>query len=453
MDFYPEFKALLKKQEIHEPTAIQKATKQPLLDGENIVGLAKTGTGKTLAFALPMLLQAEVGKPNCVVIFEPTTELAIQVRDAILPFAKQLGLTTIALVGAGNRQRQLEVLKKKHPEVMIATPGRFFDLMSDNKIHANQIKHLVIDEADDILEATKLELLASLGQNINEEGKIALFGATESQVTKDADEIFDEEFTKIDVRNIDESRVEHLFLQVDNRHKTDVLTRLSRANKFAGIVFFNSIKSLEHFSGVLSHTNISFTVLSNAASKQSRKDALQALEKRQVKMLLATDLAARGLDIPKLTYVVNYELPEDLNTYTHRAGRTGRVGRSGYVVSLGTDHDFRDLKKVLEPSIEISRGYFDGYGLTKDKPEYIDAKNDDTTESTKDINDKNSTSTKEETTHSSSKKSERFNGTKGEHHSLTNPAKQTLAKPKKKKRKKNDKNKGYHPHGAKKKEA
>ncbi len=126
MDLFPEFSTIFAKQAITALTPIQAATVQLLLDGESIVGLARTGTGKTLAYSLPLLKRVEPGKANSLVIFEPTTELAVQVRDAIKDYVAELGLKVIALVGSGNRVRQIEVLKKKHPEVLIVTPGRFF---------------------------------------------------------------------------------------------------------------------------------------------------------------------------------------------------------------------------------------------------------------------------------------------------------------------------------------
>ena len=218
MIYTEQIQAVLQKEGKSQPTLIQKETYEAIKNGASLVALAKTGTGKTLAYALPALERVIPGEKNSLVILAPTTELAVQIRNAILPFAKALGLKTLALVGAGNRQRQDERLKKDNCEVLVCTPGRFFDFFSSGRIKLVQIKTLVIDEADDILEFAKLELLSSLGQNLPSSSQILLFGATESQITQEAEEIFARHFLLVDVRPDQGSQTEHVFLQVDNEH-------------------------------------------------------------------------------------------------------------------------------------------------------------------------------------------------------------------------------------------
>lgn len=364
-----EIKSTLTKLGLTEPTLIQAHTSQLILDGTSLVALAKTGTGKTLAYSLPALERIEKKKPNSLVIIAPTTELAVQIRHAINPFIHALGLTGITLVGAGNRKRQEDNLKKKHPEVVVATPGRFFDFFSSNRIKVNQIKTLVIDEADDILEFNKMELLSSLGQNMLPDSQILLFGATESEITQNAAEIFAREFMLIDVRPEQETTVKNYFLQIDNAHKIDFLQRLMRLDRFKGILFFDSNQTMMRFAGILAHTKTKFGLLANEFGKQKREAALRDFKVGRTRLLVATDLAARGLDIPGVTYVVNYDIPSETNTYLHRAGRTGRMGAKGYVVTLGDDHDLRDLKKLLGETVSIERAYFAGYHLTTELPQ------------------------------------------------------------------------------------
>lgn len=236
-------------------------------------------------------------------------------------------------MGPGNRQRQDERLKKDNCEVLVCTPGRFFDFFSSGRIKLVQIKTLVIDEADDILEFAKLELLSSLGQNLPSSSQILLFGATESQITQEAEEIFARHFLLVDVRPDQGSQTEHVFLQVDNEHKLEYLQRLCKLDGFRGLLFFDSNEGMLRFARIFAHSKTRFEVLANNFSKDKRQQAIRDLAKGKVKLLLATDLAARGLDIPKLTYVVNYEIPTDANTYMHRAGRTGpdAAGRQGGV--------------------------------------------------------------------------------------------------------------------------
>lgn len=410
-----KIQAVLEKTGKSKPTLIQERTFDAIKHGASLIGLAKTGTGKTLAYALPSLERVTAGQRNAMVILAPTTELAVQIRNAIQPFAQALGLKTLALVGAGNRKRQDEKLKKGTAEVLVATPGRFFDFFSSGRIKLAQIKTLIIDEADDILEFAKLDLLSSLGQNLPSSSQILLFGATESQITKEAEAIFARNFLLVDVRPDQGSQTDHDFLQVDNSHKIEFLQRLTKLDHFRGLLFFDSNESMTRFARIFGHTKTKFAMLNNEMSKDKRQRALADLASGKTKLLLATDLAARGLDIPKLTYVINYEIPADVNTYTHRAGRTGRMEQKGYVVTLGDDHDFRDLKKLLEevPEITLQRVYFAGYRLSTDKP---------------------------------AKKAEKDKG-------KLSQGKQADKGKKKKHQKRKNKNKGYHPHYLKEKKS
>ncbi|MDF4142449.1 DEAD/DEAH box helicase [Lactobacillus kefiranofaciens] len=400
--YQAEVKQVLQKEHKDQPTLIQKASYEAIRNGASVVGLAKTGTGKTLAYAIPVLERTLKGKANSVVILAPTTELAVQIRHAINPYLHTLGLTGVSLVGAGNRKRQEDKLKKKHPEVVVATPGRFFDFFSANRIKTSQIKSLIIDEADDILEFAKLELLSALGQNLDPDSQILLFGATDSEITKNCEEIFARNFLLIDVRQEQKSTTKHYFLQVDNQHKIEFLQRMTKLDHFKGILFFDSNKTMMRFAGIFGHTKTRFELLANEFGKERREKALHDLATGKAKLLLATDLAARGLDIPGVTYVINFDIPSESNTYLHRAGRTGRMNAEGYVVTLGDDHDFRDLKKLMADEVEIKRVYFAGYHLTTDRPK------------------------------------------KKAKHVEQQIEKAVLKK--KKKRKKHNKNKGYHPH-------
>lgn len=366
--YQAEVKQVLQKEHKDQPTLIQKASYEAIRNGASVVGLAKTGTGKTLAYAIPLLERTLKGKANSVVILAPTTELAVQIRHAINPYLHALGLTGVSLVGAGNRKRQEDKLKKKHPEVVVATPGRFFDFFSANRIKTSQIKSLIIDEADDILEFAKLELLSALGQNLDPDSQILLFGATDSEITKNCEEIFARNFLLIDVRQEQKSTTKHYFLQVDNQHKIEFLQRMTKLDHFKGILFFDSNKTMMRFAGIFGHTKTRFELLANEFGKERREKALHDLATGKAKLLLATDLAARGLDIPGVTYVINFDIPSESNTYLHRAGRTGRMNAEGYVVTLGDDHDFRDLKKLMADEVEIKRVYFAGYHLTTDRP-------------------------------------------------------------------------------------
>lgn len=366
---YPkQVQQVLDKEQKNHPTLIQEKTYDAVVSGASIIGLAKTGTGKTLAYGLPTIVRtAEIN--GLAVILEATTELAVQTRNALLPYVKAMGLQAMALVGAGNRKRQLERLRKEKPQVLICTPGRFFDFLSENRIKFDKITSLVIDEADDILEFAKIDLLSSLGQNLEPQAQILLFGASESSITQDSEKLFDRNFLLIDVRPDQKSVVKHEFLQVSNQYKIQFLQRLAKLDKFKGILFFDSTETEMKFARIFAHSKTPFSVLSSQTNKQEREKILSQFKAGRSKLLFATDLAARGLDIPDVTYVINFEIPSEVNTYMHRSGRTGRMNKEGQVVTLGDDHDFRNLRKLLDGTYKVSRVYFAGYHLTSEKPD------------------------------------------------------------------------------------
>ncbi|MCH3906644.1 MAG: DEAD/DEAH box helicase [Lactobacillus sp.] len=358
----------LHEQGLHQPALIQAKTYQPIKDGENLLALAKTGTGKTLAYALPVLERIKkIG--GQAVIFEPTAELAVQVSDVIMPFAKALGLKTLGLIGSGNRQRQLQKLRERRPAILVATPGRFFDILSTGKLQAANLRSLVIDEPDDVLEFQNLDLFQSLSRQLPVLCQVLLFGATMSTSVARCETVFSRKFLQIDVRAEQELKLHHEFLQVDNAHKLDFLQRLTRSKHFKGIVFFNNNRRLEHFAGILGHTKLRFAVLGTKMSSQARQQARRRFIKSEVKLLLATDLAARGLDLPGVTDVVNFDLPANQADYLHRAGRTGRMGKPGFVITLGDDHDARSLRQLVGDEIKIERVYFGKSGLTTKAPQ------------------------------------------------------------------------------------
>lgn len=402
---YPEqIQQVLEREKKTKPTLIQEKTYEAITSGASVVGLAKTGTGKTLAYGLPTIVRtAEIN--GLAVILEPTTELAIQTRNALLPYTKAMGLKALALVGAGNRKRQLERLRKDKPQILICTPGRFFDFLSENRIKPERITSLVIDEADDILEFAKVDLLSSLGQNLKPQAQILLFGASESTITQDCEELFAHNFLLIDVRPDQKLTVKHEFLQVSNQYKMQFLQRLAKLDNFKGILFFDSTETEMKFARIFAHSKTPFSVLSSQTNKQEREKILSQFKAGRSKLLFATDLAARGLDIPDVTYVINFEIPSEINTYMHRSGRTGRMNKEGQVVTLGDDHDFRDLRKLLDDVYDLERVYFAGYHLTNERP------------------DKNKKEEKKQPV------------------TTTKPATKH-----KKKRWRNKKNKGYHPH-------
>ena len=349
-------------------TPIQEQVYQPLKDGRSLVGLAPTGSGKTLAFALPLLEQTTPGDGLQLLVVSPSQELAIQTRDVMRPYTQAAGLHLVGVTGSANVKRQLEQLKEK-PEVIIATAGRLLELVQSRRLKLATLKTIVIDEADEMLREPGLSQVRELAQAAPEDVQLTFFSATESPLFKDLAKEFGKDVAIIDVRNIDHTQgaVMHYFVQTDNAHREVWLRHLAHLDKFQALVFFNQNAVMMKVARTLSHQSVKFAVLNRTDRSTTRANALNAFRKGKVTLLLVTDLAGRGLDIPHLPAVINYQTPTRAEAYIHRAGRTGRMGAKGMVLTLGDDHDLRDLRKLV-PQYDIVRGYLNDGKVSTEAP-------------------------------------------------------------------------------------
>ncbi|WP_225046936.1 DEAD/DEAH box helicase [Lacticaseibacillus kribbianus] len=340
-----------------DETPIQAAVDQPLRQDESIVGLAPTGSGKTLAFGLPLLTKVVPQGGVQILILAPSQELAVQTRDVLRPYAAAVDVSIVAVTGSANVKRQLEQLKKK-PEVIVATAGRLLELVAAGKVRLHTLQTLVVDEADELLRDPGLGQVRDLAMEAPSDVQLAFFSATPSPMFSDLAKWFGQEVRVIDVRDIDHTQgaVRHLFVQTDNAHRETWLRHLAHLDKFQALVFFNQNAVMEKVARTLSHQQIKFAVLSKTDRAANRAKALTDFRKGRLTLLLVTDMAGRGLDIPKLPAVINYQTPTRAEAYIHRAGRTGRMGEPGTVVTIGDDHDKRNLRKLV-PQYDIRRAF------------------------------------------------------------------------------------------------
>lgn len=353
-------------------TPIQEAVEEPLRRDENIVGLAPTGSGKTLAFALPILGKIVPGAGLQALMLAPSQELAIQTRDAITPYAQAVNLRVLGVTGRANVARQKEQLKK-HPEVIVATAGRLLELVNDKHIKLADLDTIVIDEADELLRDPGLAQVRAIAAAAPAEVQLAFFSATSSPILRELDKWFGQDVKIIDVRAIDKTRgpVKHYFMQGGRGHEVEWLGKLAREDNFRALVFFNKNSTLQKAAGILRHQRVRFATLERTDRSVSRKQALTLLRKGKIDLLLVTDLAGRGLDIPKLPAVINFEVPRSATVYIHRAGRTGRMGNAGTVITLGDAHDFRNLRRITG-DYDVERAYLVAGKLTTERPEFAD---------------------------------------------------------------------------------
>ena len=354
-----------------ELSPIQTAVATPMAEGTSVLGLAPTGSGKTLAFTWPMLESIRVGEGTQAMILAPSQELAMQTTNVVRDWAKLIDAKVLAITGGANVKRQTEKLKK-HPEIVVGTPGRMTNMIADGKLKLGHLKLMIVDEADELLTDETLDQIREiLDATFAETLQLGFFSATETKILDELPRWFGQKVEKIDVRAIDQTQgvVRHRTMEVGNRNRVDLLKRISRVDRLRALVFFNKMQELQHVSLELRHQHVSYVALTSNQRQVEREKALRLFRQGKVELLLTTDLAARGLDVPELPAVINYQLPKDVTTYIHRSGRTGRMGAEGLVLTLGDDHDIRDFKKMMKSTeYEIKPGYLVDYQIVDTKP-------------------------------------------------------------------------------------
>lgn len=339
---------------ITQATPIQVATAEAMAAGKSIDALAPTGTGKTLAFTWPILPRLVANDAEQVLILAPSQELAMQTTRVMREWAALLDLHVLALTGGANVKNQLDRLKK-HPEVLVGTPGRVAELVDSGKLKLGRLKTLILDEADILLQEETANQIDHIWDAIdNPEVQVAMFGATELNPAIAAG-LFDRDFERIDQRDVPmPTSIAHEFWLTATDQRAKRLRQLAAQKKFQAMVFFNTTKQLKITASYLAHEHVAMATLARGDSSSTRQKALEDFRKGKAKFLLTTDVAARGLDIADLTAVINFDLPRDGETYTHRAGRTGRMGKAGQVISFGNDHDLRDLRRKVAVEINLT---------------------------------------------------------------------------------------------------
>ena len=322
-------------------TAIQKKMFEPISAGDTVLGISPTGTGKTLAYLFPSLLRLTPKKAQQLLILAPNTELSGQIFEVCKTWAEPLGLTAQLLLSGSSQKRQIERLKKG-PEIIIGTPGRIFELIKLKKIKMMNVETIILDEFDQLLSDSQYHFVDKITHYAPRNHQLIYMSATakfdHDKITENTLEI------SIDDQVLD--NIQHFYMHVEKRDKVDLLRKLSNVEDFRGLVFFNALSDLGSAEEKLQYREANAVSLASDVNVKFRKVILDKFKEHQITLLLATDLVARGIDIDSLECVVNYELPRDLETYTHRSGRTGRMGKEGYVITLiSHPEELKTLKK------------------------------------------------------------------------------------------------------------
>ncbi len=344
------------------PSPIQQAAIPPLLEGRDLLGQAQTGTGKTAAFALPLLCRIDLKRvePQLLVL-TPTRELAIQVAEAMQTYARNLkGFHVLPVYGGTGMDFQLKQLRRG-VHAVVGTPGRIQDHLRRKTLKLKQIEAVVIDEADEMLRMGFIEDVESILGEMPEDKQVALFSATlPDRIRKVvAHHLTDPVEVKIKAKTATVAAVDQRFVEVRGFDKLDALTRILEAEDFdAMLIFVRTRQATAELSEKLEARGLASAALSGEMTQVARERTIQRLKSGKLDIVVATDVAARGLDVERITHVVNYDIPHDVEGYIHRIGRTGRAGRAGHAILFVTPRERRMLaaiERATRQRVELMR--------------------------------------------------------------------------------------------------
>lgn len=341
----------LKKQQITIPTQIQLESYSHICSGNDFIGESYTGTGKTLAYLLPLFTKIIENNilGNYGIVLTPTHELAIQVHKQVELLAKNSSsdIHSTVIMGNVNITRQIEALKSK-PQIIIGTAGRIYELIKKKKIAAHLVKYLVVDEADKLLDNNNLDSTISVRKCLMKDAQVVIFSASISDKTMKSTINILCEPKEIRIKNSQKSpdTIEHMYVIALQREKIEMLRRLLHSlHAKKALVFINKVYDIELATQKLKYHNFSADCIHGENDKLKRKKLLESFKNGKLSTLVATDLAARGLQIDGIDIVVSYSIPESSSEYLHRAGRTGRNGNKGKSILIVTEKEIPLIKK------------------------------------------------------------------------------------------------------------
>ncbi|MDE1155292.1 MAG: DEAD/DEAH box helicase [Acidobacteriaceae bacterium] len=332
------------------PSPIQAATIPPLLEGRDVIGQAQTGTGKTAAFALPVLsrIDARPGKPQALVL-APTRELAIQVAEAFQKYATYMpGFQVLPIYGGQSYGPQLQGLKRG-AQVIVGTPGRVIDHLDKGTLDLSGLRFLVLDEADEMLRMGFIDDVEKLLQATPPTRQVALFSATMPAPIRRIAQTYLKDPIEVTIKNktTTAANIRQRYWWVSGVHKLDALTRILEAESFdAMIVFTRTKQATEELASKLQARGFAAAAINGDIAQAQRERVIEQLKTGKLDILIATDVAARGLDVERISHVLNYDIPHDTESYVHRIGRTGRAGRSGEAILFVTPREKNLLRQI-----------------------------------------------------------------------------------------------------------
>ena len=344
------------------PMPVQEEVIPYLLGSNNdVIALAQTGTGKTAAFGIPVLQRLDpTSRDTQALILSPTRELCLQIADDLKDFSKYMnGINIVAVYGGTSIENQIRSLRHG-AQVIVATPGRLIDLMNRGKANLEKVYNVVLDEADEMLNMGFTESINEIFEGVPADRNTLLFSATMSREIERIAKSYLHEYKEIVVgsRNEGAENVNHIYYMVHAKDKYLALKRIVDFNpKIFGIIFCRTKLETQEIADKLIHDGYNAESLHGDLSQQQRDLTMQKFRQHLTQLLVATDVAARGLDVDDLTHVINYGLPDDIESYTHRSGRTGRAGKKGTSISI---MHIREKHKMRAIEKEIGKSFVEG---------------------------------------------------------------------------------------------
>lgn len=342
----PDILQVLDKLKFHTPTPIQQQAIPYALEGKDIMGIAQTGTGKTLAFGLPTI-QRMLSHGGQALVLVPTRELALQVEDAMSPFLKAFKMKSVVLIGGVKISGQIYDIKRR-PDLIVATPGRMNDHIYQGTIDLGEVKIVILDEADRMFDMGFEPQVKSVLRCVTNKEQTLLFSATMPQeilklATKHMELPISIEIAPTGTASKDVSQ--ELFI-VKEKHKADILQTLLNEYRGTVLIFTRTKRKASSVTRDIRRLGFKAAEIHADRSMSQRNQAIEGFKRGRYRVLVATDIAARGIDVSKIELVINYDLPDEAENYVHRIGRTGRAGKEGHAVSFATPSQSKDVTRI-----------------------------------------------------------------------------------------------------------
>jgi len=353
----PGLLAVLDALKFTVPTPIQEAAIPIAVEGKDVVGVAQTGTGKTLAFGIPMVQRLAQGKGRGLVLV-PTRELAVQISEDLAKFVRAFKLRATVVIGGESMSRQIRQLRE-HPHIIIATPGRLNDLLEQRQLRLSDVGILVLDEADRMLDMGFLPQIERIIKLLPRERQTMLFSATmHPNVLKIASRHMHLPVrTEIAPSGTAPDLVTQEMYFVQKQRKGELLGQLLAQYSGSVLLFVRTKRGATRVARILRAAGHAAAEIHADRSQAQRTDAMRGFKTGKFRVLVATDIAARGIDVTDIELVINYDLPDDIGNYVHRIGRTGRAGKRGHAITFATPDqrkDVKDIERFMSAAIPVS---------------------------------------------------------------------------------------------------